>query len=85
MICGWEQLPKDYFEGVLPFNWRGWWDYGTGALGDMACHIMAPAFAVAELGYPLPLNAVWPQNISRIGREVTGPTAARSHPHHAYL
>ncbi len=43
---------KDYFEGVLPFNWRGWWDYGTGALGDKACHIMAPAFAVAELGYP---------------------------------
>jgi predicted dehydrogenase len=44
---------KDYFEGVLPFNWRGWWDYGTGALGDMACHIMAPAFAVANLGYPI--------------------------------
>jgi predicted dehydrogenase len=44
---------KDYFEGILPFNWRGWWDYGTGALGDMACHIMAPAFAVAELGYPV--------------------------------
>jgi len=43
---------KDYFEGVLPFNWRGWWDYGTGALGDMACHIMAPAFAVMGLGYP---------------------------------
>lgn len=44
---------RDYFEGVLPFNWRGWWDYGTGALGDMACHIMAPAFAVAGLGYPV--------------------------------
>lgn len=44
---------KDYFEGILPFNWRGWWDYGTGALGDMACHIMAPAFAVTGLGYPL--------------------------------
>jgi len=44
---------KDYFEGILPFNWRGWWDYGTGALGDMACHIMAPAFAVAGLGYPI--------------------------------
>lgn len=44
---------KDYFEGVLPFNWRGWWDYGTGALGDMACHIMAPAFAVVGLGYPV--------------------------------
>ena len=44
---------KEYFEGVLPFNWRGWWDYGTGALGDMACHIMAPAFAVLDLGYPI--------------------------------
>ncbi len=44
---------KDYVEGLLPFNWRGWWDYGTGALGDMACHIMAPAFAVLGLGYPV--------------------------------
>jgi predicted dehydrogenase len=44
---------KDYFDGLLPFNWRGWWDYGTGALGDMACHIMAPAFAVLGLGYPV--------------------------------
>jgi predicted dehydrogenase len=44
---------KRYFGGLLPFNWRGWWDYGTGALGDMACHIMAPAFAVLDLGYPV--------------------------------
>ena len=44
---------KDYFDGLLPFNWRGWWDYGTGALGDMACHIMAPGFAVLGLGYPV--------------------------------
>jgi predicted dehydrogenase len=44
---------RDYFDAMLPFNWRGWWDYGTGALGDMACHIMAPAFAVLGLGYPV--------------------------------
>jgi len=44
---------KDYFKELLPFNWRGWWDYGTGALGDMACHIMAPPFAVLGLGYPV--------------------------------
>ena len=43
---------KDYVDKLLPFNWRGWWDYGTGALGDMACHIMAPVFAVLKLGYP---------------------------------
>ncbi|MGI8950461.1 MAG: Gfo/Idh/MocA family protein [Chitinophagaceae bacterium] len=44
---------KNYFDGVLPFNWRGWWDYGTGALGDMGCHIIAPAFQVLNLGYPV--------------------------------
>ena len=44
---------KDYFDGLLPFNWRGWWDYGTGALGDMGCHIIAPPFQVLELGYPI--------------------------------
>lgn len=44
---------RDYVEKLVPFNWRGWWDYGTGALGDMACHIMAPAFAVLGLGYPI--------------------------------
>ena len=44
---------RNYFDGVLPFNWRGWWDYGTGALGDMGCHIIAPAFQVLDLEYPV--------------------------------
>jgi predicted dehydrogenase len=43
---------REYEDNVVPFNWRGWWDYGTGALGDMACHIMQPGFAVLGLGYP---------------------------------
>ena len=43
---------KDYVDNLVPFNWRGWWDYGTGALGDMGCHIIAPAFQVLGLGYP---------------------------------
>jgi predicted dehydrogenase len=42
----------NYFDNLLPFNWRGWWMFGTGALGDMGCHIIGPAFKVLNLGYP---------------------------------
>ncbi len=35
-----------------PWNFRGWWDFGTGALGDMACHILHPVFKGLNLGYP---------------------------------
>jgi predicted dehydrogenase len=42
---------KDYIDKLVPFNWRGWWDYGTGALGDMGCHIIEPAFRVLNLKY----------------------------------
>jgi len=33
-----------------PFNWRGWWDFGTGALGDMGCHIIDPVVWTLGLG-----------------------------------
>jgi len=35
-----------------PFNWRGWQDFGTGALGDMACHTVNMPFRALNLGYP---------------------------------
>ncbi len=41
-----------YNKGLAPFNWRGYWDYGTGAMGDMGCHIIDPAFRVCGLQYP---------------------------------
>jgi predicted dehydrogenase len=40
-----------------PFVWRGWWDFGTGALGDIACHAMSPAFWALKLGYPTAVEA----------------------------
>ncbi len=43
---------RDYIDNLIPFNWRGWWAYGTGALGDMGCHIIQPPFQVLGLGYP---------------------------------
>jgi len=42
----------DYNPVYLPFNWRGWWNFGTGALGDMACHIMDAAFRILPIDYP---------------------------------
>jgi len=42
----------DYNPAYLPFNWRGWWAFGTGALGDMGCHIMDPVFRTLPIDYP---------------------------------
>ena len=43
---------RPYHPAYAPFRWRGWWDFGTGALGDMACHGMDAAFWILDLGYP---------------------------------
>ena len=43
---------RPYNSIYTPWNFRGWWDFGTGALGDMACHILHPAFKALKLGYP---------------------------------
>lgn len=42
----------DYDPLYHPFKWRGWWNFGTGALGDMGCHMFDPVFRVLGLGYP---------------------------------
>ena len=46
-----------YSKVYEPWAWRGWWDYGTGALGDMACHIMHQPFKALKLGYPTEVEA----------------------------
>ncbi len=43
---------EEYHKEFVPFNWRGFWSFGTGALGDMGCHIIDPVFKVLGLGYP---------------------------------
>lgn len=43
---------KSYSGAILPFNWRGWRDYGCGSIGDMACHIMDASYSGLGLGYP---------------------------------
>jgi predicted dehydrogenase len=46
----------DYIDNLVPFNWRGWWKFGTGALGDMGCHIIGPPFKLLSLGYPFEVS-----------------------------
>ncbi|MCB0686432.1 MAG: Gfo/Idh/MocA family oxidoreductase, partial [Saprospiraceae bacterium] len=42
----------DYDPLYHPFKWRGWWNFGTGALGDMGCHLIDTPFRVLQLAYP---------------------------------
>ena len=43
---------RPFNEIYTPWNWRGWWDFGTGAFGDMACHVLDPVYRSLKLGYP---------------------------------
>ena len=48
---------RPYHPAYLPFKWRGWWDFGGGALADMACHVIDPVFSALKLGYPITVEA----------------------------
>jgi predicted dehydrogenase len=43
---------RPFTPNLHPFNWRGWWDYGTGALGDVGCHLIDIPFRTLNLKYP---------------------------------
>ncbi|MBN1816582.1 MAG: Gfo/Idh/MocA family oxidoreductase [Sedimentisphaerales bacterium] len=49
---------RPYHPAYHPFRWRGWWDFGTGALGDIGCHSLDPIFRAMKLGHPLTVQAV---------------------------
>jgi predicted dehydrogenase len=48
---------RPYNHVYLPAEWRRWWDFGTGTLGDMGCHIIDPVFWSLDLGYPVSVEA----------------------------
>ena len=48
---------RSYHAAYLPQLWRGWWDFGTGGLGDMGCHNLDPVFWALKLGYPTSVEA----------------------------
>jgi predicted dehydrogenase len=62
---------REYDPAYCPFSWRGYWDFGTGALGDMGCHIMDGAYWALRLTQPTRVQAV-----SARQTDVSPPTAS---------
>ena len=62
---------RPYDPAYLPFTWRGYWDFGTGALGDMGCHIMDGAFYALGLDAPVRIEA-----ISGRANKISAPTSS---------
>jgi predicted dehydrogenase len=62
---------RPYHPAYHPFSWRGWWDFGTGALGDIGCHSLDPIFRALKLKYPTSIQAV-----SSLVNEETYPLAS---------
>ena len=62
---------RAYDPAYVPFKWRGYWDYGTAALGDMGCHLLDGAHWALELDAPTHIEA-----ISAFQNDLTGPSAS---------
>jgi len=61
---------RPYNPAYVPFKWRGWWDFGTGPLGDMGIHNSSPIFWALKLGYPTSVELISQQGCNA----ETGPT-----------
>jgi predicted dehydrogenase len=56
---------RPYAKGVHPFAWRGFWDFGTGAFGDMGCHILNWPFTALNLGAPISAECVSQEGMTK--------------------
>jgi predicted dehydrogenase len=54
---------RPYHTAYHPFSWRAWWDFGAGALGDMACHVMDASYQCLKLGYPTSVTTYLAYNV----------------------
>ena len=74
---------RPHHDAYHPFAWRGYWDFGTGALGDMGCHILDTPFYILELGYPTSAEAsvvpMFTKNWQPDYNPATAPPASKVH------
>ncbi len=64
---------RPYHPSYLPFRWRGWWDFGTGVLGDIGCHQLSAIFKALKLGHPSTIEAC--SSNDQVGPEIANETA----------
>ena len=63
----------DYNPAYHPWSWRGWNAFGTGALGDMACHMMDPVFRLLPIDFPTEVECSIPTSWMPDGKEAKYP------------
>jgi predicted dehydrogenase len=63
---------RPYHPTYHPFSWRAWYDFGSGALGDMACHVMDASYSVLKLGYPTSVTAFIAYQVVEVPRAKGG-------------
>ena len=61
---------QDFNPVFVPWSWRAWYPFGTGALGDMACHILDPAFRILPIRYPSEFECSIPKSWTTEGEEI---------------
>jgi len=64
---------RPYHPCYHPFSWRGWWDFGTGCLGDIGCHELSAVFKALKLGHPTVIESS--SSNHQMPKEVTRETA----------
>ncbi len=67
---------RPYHPCYHPFAWRGWWDFGTGVLGDIGCHQLSAVFKALKPGHPTSVEAC--SSNHQVSKKIAAETAPRS-------
>ena len=71
---------RPYHPCYLHFAWRGWWDFGTGCLGDIGCHQLSAAFKAMKFGHPTIVESSSSNHqMSKEVQQETAPVASITH------